>query len=694
MQQDLWKQLLVIVAVVAIAAPALAGQMSRTESAFAGEKPVDHGTSRAYEAVWPGPDGAGYSGTMCTYSWVDISATGTSVLLGDDEMGGPFPIGFSFVFYGQTFTDFYVSSNGFISFIGGSSDLSNDCPLPSGGSPNIVALNWDDLDPGDNVDPVYYETFATCPVGTGQCLVVTYDDFCHYPGGATCDVAGTFQAILFDSGVVQIQILDPGVEAGLSATTGIEGNDVTSDHGLTFGCDTGSYLTADMCVEFFQAPFISLAPGAIAGSVCPGSTIDYDMSLFNGSGAGGTFALSYNVSTGNASLGGPPDVTVADGTSEDFVVSITPDAGLAHGDPVSGTVDANGGGFSAMSTIDLTASTDPIVGWPELPPTPYGVRFHATASHGGNIYQFGGEDGWWTFTDAVHRYDIAAGTWDTPAPLPYAAYGIGAATVGDNIYVIAGSQCGEDTGIPCSIGNFIDTVQIFDTTAETWSEDLTDPLPVALAYSSVVTDGNLIYVIGGEDQTAVLYDTLYIYDPAGADGSRWTTGTPLASPRAYTAAGYIDGMIYVAGGWLGGETVTDAVEIYDVAGGTWMAGPSMPLELSPFSAGTLGPYLVLNGSFNAVTTSTTYSCSADYYLLDTAAGTWSTHTDGLPRCLYGSNFVSADGGLYLISGRTNDGGWHMALECHGTDTCGLGDPGIFIDGFESGDTSAWASTIP
>jgi hypothetical protein len=125
-------------------------------------------TSQSPCANWPGPDGYGYTGETTTFNWVDISASGSMVLLGDDDYGGPFPIGFNFEYYGNTYTNFFISSNGFISFGTGISALSNQCPLPDGGSPdNLIAMMWDDLDPGDTSDPIFYESYTTCPIGSG-----------------------------------------------------------------------------------------------------------------------------------------------------------------------------------------------------------------------------------------------------------------------------------------------------------------------------------------------------------------------------------------------------------------------------------------------------------------------------------------------------------------------------------------------
>jgi hypothetical protein len=210
-----------------------------------------------------GPDAYGYAWIDSlepggpTYAFSDISATGTSVLLGDDEVAGPFALGFSFGFYGSSFSQFWVSSNGWISFEAPSSSyLTNGCPLPTGAVPyNLVALMWDDLDPGDNGDPIYYQNFAagSCPYGGygGSCTVIQYEDFCHYPGGPTCGTAGTFEAIIFDNGEILYQYEDAGVEMGSGSTTGIQNGNASI--GLTYGCD-GTYLANGRAVLFFLPP--------------------------------------------------------------------------------------------------------------------------------------------------------------------------------------------------------------------------------------------------------------------------------------------------------------------------------------------------------------------------------------------------------------------------------------------------------
>lgn len=117
-----------------------------------------------------GPDDFGYTYRDSAqpdgpaYKWVEIDGIGTAVLLDDDDHDGPFPIGFPFNFYGNNYTEFYIQSNGVLNFDDAYIPLANECPLPTpGDSNNLIALMWDDMDPGDTSDPVYYQSFAAGP---------------------------------------------------------------------------------------------------------------------------------------------------------------------------------------------------------------------------------------------------------------------------------------------------------------------------------------------------------------------------------------------------------------------------------------------------------------------------------------------------------------------------------------------------
>ena len=226
----------------------------------------------AQAAAAPGPDGGGYYTGRTDYDWVEISTTGTQVDLFDDDVSDPvpFPADFVFTFYGTIYSTFYIQSNGLISFDNNQTpepiDGENSCTLPSAGPPkNFIALMWDDLDPSYNIDgAVLYQIFAqNCPYReySGQCVVVEFLDIQLYSGDDPDydPPASTFEAILFDNShiIVQFKSSELGSSWGNESTTGIEGDNVAQDHGLSFACNSAGSLFSGLAVEFSDNSDIS-----------------------------------------------------------------------------------------------------------------------------------------------------------------------------------------------------------------------------------------------------------------------------------------------------------------------------------------------------------------------------------------------------------------------------------------------------
>ncbi|WP_452601822.1 M36 family metallopeptidase [Pontimicrobium sp. MEBiC06410] len=91
---------------------------------------------------------------------------GTAVTLGDDAGTAALNIGFDFNFYGTTYTQFYIASNGFISFDGsGMTGAASYTPtaIPNTGNPNtMIAFAWDDLSPNAG-GTIQYGLVGTAP---------------------------------------------------------------------------------------------------------------------------------------------------------------------------------------------------------------------------------------------------------------------------------------------------------------------------------------------------------------------------------------------------------------------------------------------------------------------------------------------------------------------------------------------------
>ena len=90
---------------------------------------------------------------------------GTSVFMMDDSQQGPFAIGFNFCFFGQTYTQFYIGSNGWISFSGGQPTTFTSQTIPTGNilvPKNCILGPWQDWHPGIG-GQIKYQTVGTAP---------------------------------------------------------------------------------------------------------------------------------------------------------------------------------------------------------------------------------------------------------------------------------------------------------------------------------------------------------------------------------------------------------------------------------------------------------------------------------------------------------------------------------------------------
>ena len=171
-----------------------------------------------------------------TFDWVDISAVGTELDLGDDESASV-TLPFSFAFYGEANDTVNISSNGYLTFADQGTEYNNN-PITYcyGNFNNFIAPFWDDLNPGHS-GIIYHHYDAQ-----SDRFIVQYQDVARY------EIEGslTFQTILNSDGsiVFQYNEMDATVD---SATVGLE----SSDHsrGLQIVYDA-EYVEEQLAVEF------------------------------------------------------------------------------------------------------------------------------------------------------------------------------------------------------------------------------------------------------------------------------------------------------------------------------------------------------------------------------------------------------------------------------------------------------------
>jgi N-acetylneuraminic acid mutarotase len=212
------------------------------------------------------------------------------------------------------------------------------------------------------------------------------------------------------------------------------------------------------------------------------------------------------------------------------------------------------------------AQTDSI--WVERAPLLDPNSEIAVAQIDDTLYVIGGYPSTRVYVSTVQVYDAQADRWRYGVPLPQPMHHTMAATVNGILYVIGGEISA--TGV-ADQGIYIGNVYAFDPASGTWTEKA--PMPTARsAGATAVVDGK-IYVAGGRPPRG---HDFAVYDPA-ADS--WTVLPDLPTQRNHLAAAAVGGKVYVIGGRFGGgvgSEMTDIVEVYDPASGSWSRAAPMP----------------------------------------------------------------------------------------------------------------------
>jgi hypothetical protein len=183
-----------------------------------------------------------------------------------------------------------------------------------------------------------------------------------------------------------------------------------------------------------------------------------------------------------------------------------------------------------------------------------------------------------------------------------------------------------------------------------------DQTPARYAFQAALGTDNMLYVAGGQtaDMVPTLYDQVSRYDYTT---NTWSNVAPLPVPLGQASIGAWNGKIYVAGGFIGGSNVTNALRIYDIASNTWTSGANMPT--SPGVEAAAGA--VVNGKFYVMGGDDFTNSLNTNFIYDIATNTW-TKGAALPDSrtnTYGAaytytNTIYVYGGVILPGFTTTD----------------------------------------
>lgn len=230
-----------------------------------------------------GPDAFGYSwrdGSVAggpAFEWIDVREVGTVVpIIGDDVTSSPVDLGFSFPFYGQTFEQVRICTNGWLSFTSGINAFTNT-PLPivyDGVPENLLAVMWDDLHFG--AEPrVWVWT-------DGSRFIAQYQEVGRFGEGL---IPNTFQVILLPDGRIRYQYLTVKATNRASATIGIQ--NATRDDGLLVAFNS-PYLHDSLAIEFSPPPgWLQVHPRV--AQVPAGESMEFQVGFDATNRLGGTY---------------------------------------------------------------------------------------------------------------------------------------------------------------------------------------------------------------------------------------------------------------------------------------------------------------------------------------------------------------------------------------------------------------------
>ncbi len=174
--------------------------------------------------------------------------------MGDDVTTTPIPLGFSFPYFGSTYSSVAVCTNGFLEFNGESTAFSN-VPIPDVEEPNNVIYGfWDDLYVADNNRVRYYAD------STNQRFIVSYNvRKLSDPDSELYNF--NFQIILYATGLARVnyQTVPPDIN---SCTVGFEDSTGTVGYAV---CAEG--------VGFTPRAGLSLVLGDLSGVPLPVSNL-------------------------------------------------------------------------------------------------------------------------------------------------------------------------------------------------------------------------------------------------------------------------------------------------------------------------------------------------------------------------------------------------------------------------------------
>ncbi len=388
------------------------------------------------------------------------------------------------------------------------------------------------------------------------------------------------------------------------------------------------YTVFDFFVPY--TPAIVVQCNDKSSASCPGSELEYEFLVYNGTAGEETFGIDYDALW---PVTGPDHVgPIASHAYESFTVSIQVPADAVPAQTDVLTVTAVGGGFSKSDTISTSVTM--IDEWVDaaFPNHTYGSS--VVVAYDSKIYMFGGNDSF-----HMERYDPVTDTWDLMSDSPFELSGYNDGVVVDG-YIYT-------TGSAGYAPNRRDYLIKYNITADAWSVyEIGIDLPSS---AEMVVLNNKIYRIGGERE-------LWEYCPVT---DVWTQRANMVSYRTDFSAWAYNGTIRIAGGLDIWAEPMNTTAVYDPLTDTWTEDETVFASLpeGAFGAGdaVIDGRLVMVGCQNYDVFSLSSSPSGKVFTYNPDLNQWglgcelSTPVDFVEADTIGNRIYFFGDGVYQFS---------------------------------------------
>ena len=277
--------------------------------------------------------------------------------------------------------------------------------------------------------------------------------------------------------------------------------------------------------------------------------------------------------------------------------------------------------------------------WSALASSPFQRSEVGAARIGDRIYVVGGLLGNGRTTGRMAAYDISADEWTVRRPIPDPVNHPGVTSLNGKLFVVGG-QRGANKRRSRALWRYVPA-------SNRWHR-LPDA-PTARAAMGIAAAGGKLFVVGGQTAGNFALRRLEVYD---IGLRRWRSRTPMRKGRNHLAATVVDGFLFAIGGRTQSENLA-TVERWNPRRDSWRNMPSLTVPRGGIAAVAVGGSIVVFGGEDLSPGGTTI---AEVELLADADpdGDWDL-IESMPTPRHGLGGAARGDVAYALEGGTEPG---------------------------------------